>query len=54
MDKTYIINGIEVQSWYAGIDVYAVGDKVCYDLSTLSRWVGVDVATVKEEMWRQR
>lgn len=50
MVETYIINGVEVKCWYAGVDCYAVGDKVCYDLETLSRWVGVDVEIIKENM----
>lgn len=52
--KEYKINGKVIKSWYAGIDNYNVDDQVCYDLGTLARWVGVDVETLKDEMWRQR
>lgn len=53
------INGYEVNSIYAGIDVYIVykdGKEVgtCYDIGTVARWTETDAETVKEEMWKQR
>lgn len=57
------INGYVVSHWYAGIDNYSVrrvGDEggeplaVCWDYDTIARIVGVDVETLKAEMWRQR
>ena len=54
MDKTYIINGYTVSTWYAGIDCYSVNGKVCYNLATLAKLCCVDVETLKDEMWNQR
>lgn len=54
MNKTYLINGIVVKSFYAGLDCFAVNDNVCYDLTTLAKWCGVSVEVLKEEMWKQR
>jgi len=53
------INGYVVKHWYAGIDNYSVfkdGAELvtCWELNTVARTVGVDVETLKAEMWRQR
>lgn len=52
--KKYIINGVVILSWYAGLDVYCVDGKEFCDLGSLAQRVGVDVETLKEEMWKQR
>lgn len=54
MSKSYTINGVIIDSWYEGLGVFCVNGNVCYSLDTLSKWVGVDVETLKDEMWKQR
>ena len=43
-----MINGHVYKSFYQGVNVFVVDEKVCYDVTTAAKWLGITVEEFKK------